>query len=100
MQRIFQCSRLKFLFGSESFAFVKERAEIGRKVHDFLKKFVLVRIFKEWLWLCPPTLQNQLKIIVVLILRQLTKFGQARQPGGRSATPRARLGRYERLRES
>ena len=97
MQRIFQRSRLKFLFGSESFAFVKERAEIGRKVHDFLKKFVFVRIFKEWL--CPPTLQNQLKIIVVLILRQLTKFGQARQPG-RSATPRARLGRYERLRES
>ena len=84
MQRILQSSRLKFLFGSESFAFVKERAEIGRKVHDFLKKFVLVRIFKEWL-LCPPTLQNKLKIIVVLILHQLTNFGQARQPGPTAA---------------
>ena len=99
MQRILQCSRLKFLFGSESFAFVKERAEIGRKVHDFLKKFVLVRIFKEWL-LCPPTLQNKLKIMVVLILRQLTNFGQARQPGTSAASPRAGLGRYKRLRES
>ena len=98
MQRILQCSRLKFLFGSESFAFVKERAEIGRKVHDFLKKFVLVRIFKEWL--CPPTLQNKLKIIVVLILLQLTKFGQASEPGTTAASPRAGLGRYKRLRES
>ena len=35
VQRILQSSRLKFLFGSESFAFIKERAEIGRKVHDF-----------------------------------------------------------------
>ena len=46
------------------------------------------------------TEQNKLKIIVVLILLQLTKFGQASEPGTTAASPRAGLGRYKRLRES
>ena len=97
MQRILQCSRLKFLFGSESFAFIKERAEIGRKVHDFLKKFC-----KDFQGVAPLSsyLTEQTENYCCFDFTSADQILGRRASRAPGPPPRAGLGRYKRLRES
>ena len=96
MQRILQCSRLKFLFGSESFAFVKERAEIGRKVHDFSEEICSCKDFQG----VAPLSSYLTEQTENYCCFDFTSADQILGKRASRAAPPAGLGRYKRLRES